>query len=51
MGKKPKVNSTGYTCPSCGREKVCRPWWTDRNGVRHYAATYGKRVVCFCPHC
>jgi hypothetical protein len=37
-------------CP-CGHLLVFRPWFTDCNGFVHYAATYGKKVFCWCPIC
>jgi hypothetical protein len=41
-----------YTvCPGCGHGLIFRPWFTDRNGVKHYARAYGWRAFRFCPVC
>jgi hypothetical protein len=38
-------------CRSCGHPLTFRPWFRDRNGVIHYARTYGKRVFVWCEVC
>jgi hypothetical protein len=37
-------------CPN-GHPLTFRPWFRDRNGVVHYARTYGKRVFVWCSEC
>lgn len=47
----PTKRARPAVCRSCGHPLTFRPWFRDRNGVIHYARTYGKRVFVWCEVC
>lgn len=42
----PKLNKPPDSPPS-GKQLICRPFITLKNGKRLYASAYGKQAFCF----
>lgn len=46
-----KLTRSPAKCRQCGEPLTFRPWFMDQRGVRHYAATYGRKVFAWCSVC
>jgi len=45
-----RLSGSYRRCPHCGELLIFRPWFTDRNGVKHFAVAYGLTVFRWCPN-